>query len=771
MEENSITVSAPNNELESQQALYKLLSLTLSDINLEEKLNLALEILFDISWLKLEHKGSVFLMAPDGKNLQLIAKRHLSSVLQEKCKLVPLGHCLCGQAADQNTLIFHSHLDEAHHTRFDGIPDHGHYCQPIDSNQGLLGVLNLYVQPGHKQTEAETMFLNAVADTLSGLIQREQAEQNLRNEKEAQEALQNILQLSLANIPLREKLDEVLAILFTIPWLNVEHKGSIFLADDETASLSLVSKKFLNPILHQLCERVPYGHCLCGQAAQSKKLVFHSHLNEHHHTRFEGIANHGHYCQPILSNEDLIGVLNLYVAPGHQIAPLEISFLSTVANTLAGIIQRDKAEGTQQRLATILEATPDFVAIADPSGHAYYYNRGARQLLGLDKAQTDTHSHLSHHHPEWAAEILRNEGIPNALRDGSWETETVLLQSNGEELPVSQILISHYDQRENTTYLSTIARDISDRKKAEVAAQSAAVREKHFANTVINSLPGIFYLLNSKGQLIRWNKNLEMTTGYSTEQLAVMNQIDLVSPKSHELLELAHNNLSHKKSIGIEVELISKKGKTIPYFLNAISMDLSHEHGMDGNEKDDMAIVGMGIDISLRKELERELKRQATKDGLTGINNRPNQEELLDKEIERAKRFKLSLSIIMFDIDHFKNINDTFGHEVGDDVLKVVTDEASKILRDCDQFGRWGGEEFLILAIQSDLQAATILANRIHTAIASIHIDNIPQVTASFGVGQYQTQENLKDFVKRVDEAMYRAKRAGRNQVMSSTTS
>jgi len=187
---------------------------------------------------------------------------------------------------------------------------------------------------------------------------------------------------------------------------------------------------------------------------------------------------------------------------------------------------------------------------------------------------------------------------------------------------------------------------------------------------------------------------------------------------------------------------------------------------MDRNEKNDMAIVGMGIDISLRKELERELKRQATKDGLTGINNRPNQEELLDKEIERAKRFYLCLSIIMFDIDHFKKINDTFGHEVGDDVLKAVTGETSKILRDCDQFGRWGGEEFLILAIQSDLQAANILANRIHTAIA-----NIPQITASFGVGQYQTQENLKDFVKRVDEAMYKAKRAGRNQVMSSTSS
>jgi len=85
-------------------------------------------------------------------------------------------------------------------------------------------------------------------------------------------------------------------------------------------------------------------------------------------------------------------------------------------------------------------------------------------------------------------------------------------------------------------------------------------------------------LLNSKGQLIRWNKNLQITTGYNAQQLAMMKQTDLVSPQSHELLELAHNNLSHSKSIGIEVELISKKGKSIPYFLNAICMDLSHEH-------------------------------------------------------------------------------------------------------------------------------------------------------------------------------------------------
>jgi len=677
---------------------------------------------------------------------------------------------LCGQAAEKNQLVFHSHLDEAHHTRFDGISDHGHYCQPIDSNQGLIGVLNLYVSAGHQQTEAEISFLNAVADTLSGLIQREQAEQQLRNEKDAQEALQNILQLSLEALPLEDKLNEVLAILFTIPWLNVEHKGSIFLADQQSNSLKLVSKKFLNPVLHTLCDKVPYGHCLCGQAAESKKLVYHSHLDEHHHTRFDGIADHGHYCQPIISNEELVGVLNLYIAPGHQIDPMEISFLNSVANTLAGIIKRDIAESTQQKLATILEATPDFVAIADPNGQSHYYNRTAREMIGLAEHETATFFPLTHHHPKWAADILTNEGIPTALRDGYWEGESVLIRKNGSELPVSQILISHFDAREKSTYISTIARDISDRKQAEIAAQTAAVREKHFANTVINSLPGIFYLLNSQGRLIRWNKNLESTTGYSADQLNNMKQSDLVSKRSQNLLELAHQNLSHNQSIGIEVELISRSKHTIPYFLNAISIDLSHEEGMDRNDNEDMAIVGMGIDISLRKELERELKRQATKDGLTGINNRPNQEELLDKEIERAKRFNHPLSIIMFDIDHFKQINDNYGHDVGDEVLKAITDTTKKILRDCDQFGRWGGEEFLVSAINSDMEAANILAQRIHLSISEIPFKQFDRVTASFGVGQYQPNENIKDFVKRVDEAMYRAKRAGRNQVICSKT-
>jgi len=135
--------------------------------------------LFNISWLDFEHKGSVFLVDTNHNGLKLVAKRHLSPILHKKCAFVPMGQCLCGQAAEQQKLIFHNHLDEDHATRFDGISDHGHYCQPIRSNQGLLGVLNLYVAAGHQKTETEAKFLGAVADTLAGLIHREYAEQEL----------------------------------------------------------------------------------------------------------------------------------------------------------------------------------------------------------------------------------------------------------------------------------------------------------------------------------------------------------------------------------------------------------------------------------------------------------------------------------------------------------------------------------------------------------------------------------------------------------------
>ncbi len=170
-------------------------------------------------------------------------------------------------------------------------------------------------------------------------------------------------------------------------------------------------------------------------------------------------------------------------------------------------------------------------------------------------------------------------------------------------------------------------------------------------------------------------------------------------------------------------------------------------------------------DITQRKKAEEKLRRLATTDHLTGIINRKRFEELLRQEIRRSNRYGTRLSVAMFDLDHFKHVNDTYGHEVGDEVLQAVAILTQRNLRETDIFGRWGGEEFMILALETDRNGIMRLAEKTRSTIAQHRFDAVNQVTASFGIAQYQAGESQTSFLRRLDEALYKAKKAGRNCV------
>jgi PAS domain S-box-containing protein len=132
----------------------------------------------------------------------------------------------------------------------------------------------------------------------------------------------------------------------------------------------------------------------------------------------------------------------------------------------AEIEQRREAEQARDRLISVLEATPDLVGTSDPEGNITYINRAGRKMIGWgDRALADLH--IPQVHPQWAARVVFEEGIPTAIRDGAWAGETAVLAPDGGEIPVSQVILSHRDAQGGVAYLSTIVRDISDRKRAE----------------------------------------------------------------------------------------------------------------------------------------------------------------------------------------------------------------------------------------------------------------------------------------------------------------
>jgi len=161
------------------------------------------------------------------------------------------------------------------------------------------------------------------------------------------------------------------------------------------------------------------------------------------------------------------------------------------------------------------------------------------------------------------------------------------------------------------------------------------------------------------------------------------------------------------------------------------------------------------------------VSRLAIKDPLTDAFNRRRLFDELHKEIERSTRYERPLCIIMFDIDYFKHINDTYGHPVGDNVLKEIVSVAKEDIRKIDLMARYGGEEFVILLPETKIESAIEVAEKLREKIQNHKFEHIEGVTCSFGVTEYAGGEDVDSFIKRMDDALYTAKRNGRNRVES----
>jgi len=165
------------------------------------------------------------------------------------------------------------------------------------------------------------------------------------------------------------------------------------------------------------------------------------------------------------------------------------------------------------------------------------------------------------------------------------------------------------------------------------------------------------------------------------------------------------------------------------------------------------------------EEKSAQLERLASIDPLTEIYNRRKFVEVCEIELSRFVRHHHAFSIFMLDIDDFKKINDTYGHDVGDFVIKEVADRIRKATRGSDYFGRWGGEEFIIMSPDSDKEGRCILAQKIVKIIAETEFEKAGNVTMSVGVTtSVEGDSDLDDIIKRADKGLYKAKELGKNQ-------
>lgn len=184
---------------------------------------------------------------------------------------------------------------------------------------------------------------------------------------------------------------------------------------------------------------------------------------------------------------------------------------------------------------------------------------------------------------------------------------------------------------------------------------------------------------------------------------------------------------------------------------------------LERNNRDLEAIVRARTAELIEKN--RQLEVLSVSDRLTGLYNRLRLDQVLEAEYKRSQRSGSTFAAILLDIDHFKSVNDTHGHQTGDQVLIAIAKLLKQGTREVDTIGRWGGEEFLVVCPDTDADGAMALAQKLRQLIANHYIPVVGQKTSSFGVALYKDDETIEALLARADKALYRSKENGRNRV------
>lgn len=300
--------------------------------------------------------------------------------------------------------------------------------------------------------------------------------------------------------------------------------------------------------------------------------------------------------------------------------------------------------------------------------------------------------------------------------------------------------------------------DITER----VNAQQALADSESRLRAIMNNSPSIITLRDRGGVLLMANQRFELLSGQPPRDALGRNARELLPPRTAEAL-LRHDDelLANLAPLNLEETLVHADGEEHTYL--TAKFPILEEGG------ETVGVCSISTDITQRKKLEERLRVLAATDALTGADNRLAFIGQATAELRRHRRYGAPLTIMYMDIDEFKKVNDTHGHQAGDEVLKKLVQVCLEHLREVDVFGRVGGEEFAVLLPETKIETGKLAAERLARAIEKMRVTHEGSqiaVTVSIGLAQVQDgDKNLDQLLARADAALYQAKREGRNRV------
>lgn len=362
---------------------------------------------------------------------------------------------------------------------------------------------------------------------------------------------------------------------------------------------------------------------------------------------------------------------------------------------------------------------------------------------------------------------LRNSYVKTpSLREMGEYVDLVALNKSKEKVHVS-IGLSPFIAADGERLILATIRDNTQLYEARIQAEDYIAELKNISETAIDGI----ITINSESKILSWNAAATLLFGYSQKE-AIGQSVSIIIPKAMRKGHL--NGVSNIASGGkgklvgstVEVEGLRKNGIVFP-------LSLSISTWMSGHGR---VFCGILRDITEQREAEKKILEQrdqleliAVTDPLTGAFNRRQYEVISKQEFARNKRYKKGYALLMLDIDHFKVINDTYGHDVGDQAIKNTALVIKEGIRQSDNLFRIGGEEFIVLLPETKLETALKLAERLRKSISEIAINSSSteaNFTASIGVSEFSPVDiDMAETLKRADDALYIAKSSGRNRI------
>ena len=304
------------------------------------------------------------------------------------------------------------------------------------------------------------------------------------------------------------------------------------------------------------------------------------------------------------------------------------------------------------------------------------------------------------------------------------------------------------------TNFVSVQQDISDYEQAEQTNRLLA--------RALDATSDPVMLTDAKARIIFANAAFAKSTGYTVDEIQGSTPAMFKSGKHDEAFYAAMRR-SLASGQNFRATFINRRRDCSLYHAEQSISPIFGEKGRISH------YVSVSKDITKRVEREQALLRAATKDKLTGLHNRHHGEQLLAERYKTARTLQRPLTLAMCDIDHFKRINDEFGHPTGDRVLAEVADMLRQAVRSRDAVIRWGGEEFMIVLNECSQTDAVDLAKRILDRVNAYEDEEIPTLTLSLGLATLAPNEAIDELIARADSALYEAKRTGRNRLSIAT--